>query len=75
MQEPLDQVAWLDMSQNLEVRMEDKNTTLIFIYHELISLLSFLEVIIQDPTHFKYVRKKILDAANEVIRLSENDGR
>ena len=55
--------------------MEDKNTTPIFIYHELISLLSFLEVIIQDPAHFKYVRKKILDAANEVIRLSENDGR
>jgi hypothetical protein len=44
------------------------------IYSDTISILEILEVSIEDQKMFSFVRKKILDIANDVKRLGEENG-
>ena len=39
------------------------------IYKDMIKLLGYLEVVVNNPKQFSVVRKQLLDTANEVLRL------
>ena len=41
------------------------------IYGEVIDLLNTMEIIITDEKEFEYIRKHLLDIANDVLRLGE----
>ena len=42
------------------------------LYNKAISLLSYIEIIVQDEKQYKVLRKMILDLANEIKRLDED---
>ncbi len=44
------------------------------IYNETIALLDVIEITITDAEQFKYVRKRLLNIANDVKRLGESNG-
>lgn len=39
------------------------------IYKDIIKVLSYIEVTVDNPKHFANIRKQLLDIANEVLRL------
>jgi SepF-like predicted cell division protein (DUF552 family) len=41
------------------------------IYNEVIQILDIIEITIVDEKQFKYIRKKLLDIANDVLRFGE----
>jgi len=44
------------------------------IYSEMVGLLDVLEISIDNEKAYLFVRKKILDAANDIRRLGDDDG-
>ena len=58
----------LDLFQNLVHQVNKK-----LIYSELINLLGLIETIVTNETQFKFIRKNILDIANEVMRSDIKD--
>lgn len=50
------------------------NKSLEAIYSEAISLLDILEITIDDEKTYSFVRKKVLDLANDIRRFGENNG-
>lgn len=49
---------------------QDKNK----LYEDAISLLDLIEVSVSDEKNFKLIRKKVLDLANGILRMCDNDG-
>lgn len=45
------------------------------IYHDAISILNCLELVIDNKEQYCLIRKKMLDLANDVLRLGESDGK
>lgn len=48
------------------------NEKLESIYKDIISVLSYVEIAIQDERQFSIIRKKLLDIANDVKRCESN---
>ena len=44
------------------------------LYRELINLLDCIRIAVPDDNTFKIVRKKILDIANDIKRVGDNNG-
>lgn len=49
--------------------MDDK---LELIYRDIISVLDYVEIAVQDNKQFLIIRKKLLDIANDVKRCKDN---
>lgn len=46
------------------------------IYKDIVKVLGYVEVVVDNPKHFSVIRKQLLDIANEVLRLdSDVDGK
>lgn len=45
------------------------------IYKSIITVLSYIELIVTDKKQFSIVRKQLLDIANNVMRLGDDNGR
>jgi hypothetical protein len=43
------------------------------LYKDTIAILSYLELIIQDEKQFAIIRKQVLDLANAIKRLGDNN--
>lgn len=43
------------------------------VYGEVIDLLNTMEIIIVDKKEFEYIRKHLLDIANDVLRLGDKN--
>lgn len=45
------------------------------IYKSIITVLSYIELIVTDKKQFSIVRKQLLDIANNVMRLGDDNAR
>ena len=44
------------------------------LYKEAISLLDLIEIAIEDEKKFSFIRKKVLDLANEILKFGDCNG-
>lgn len=44
------------------------------LYRDAINLLDLIEISMNDEKKFVFIRKKVLDLANEILKLGDNNG-
>lgn len=44
------------------------------LYRDAINLLDLMEVALNDEKKFSFIRKKVLDLANEILKLGDENG-
>lgn len=44
------------------------------LYRDAINLLDLIEISMGDKKKFAFIRKKVLDLANEILKLGDNNG-
>lgn len=43
------------------------------LYHKAIDLLNYIEMAVDNEKHYKAIRKKVLDLANDIMRTDDVD--
>lgn len=44
------------------------------LYRDAINLLDLIEVSLNDEKRFSFIRKKVLDLANEILKIGDENG-